>query len=180
MKRILALFLALLMALSLVGCGGKSSNVSLDDYEKSFLHTLDDDWNLTASEVNGGYSFSFTGKVFGNSFSPLTVEGTANKQQMVEQVTVTLGGVPEDYFQAQTPTSILLDITNYESVPMGRLAADCVIGAVATPMFADDIKALSLLEMILPAIDSPQTHNGWTYTMVLEGKTLTITSEYTG
>lgn len=177
MKRALALFLALVMALALVGCSGKSSNVSLDDYEKSFLQALDEEWTFSTEESNGGYAFSFTGEVYG--IYPLTVEGSADKNQMVEQAIITFERVPEDYFQKTTALSIVQDLADYMNVPMTRLATDTVLITAFTPMLGD-ATVQDGVELILAALDSSQTQDGWTYTLVLEGKTLTMTAEYTG
>lgn len=176
MKRPLALFLALLMTLSLAACGGKTSKVSIKNYEETFLHSFDKDWHFAVAESDGGYTFYFSDELYG-SF-PLTVEGTADKKQMIKQATVTFVGVPANYFQEATSMSILQDLSDYMNIPMNRLATDIVI--VSAPCFTlDSAKTQSAVELTLSAINSPQTQDGWTYTMVHTEKTLTIASEYT-
>lgn len=183
MKKPLALILAAALALSLTACGGKSSNLSIDGCEDKLLHLLNSDWNFTTTESNDGYTFHFSDEFY--STFPLTVEGTADKNQMVTQSVITFEGVPENYFQDTTALSIQEDIQDYMHVPMNRLATDFIIAAVAISTLDDSEEDMQAppedcLNLILSAKDSPQAKDGWTYTVALTEKTLTITSEYTG
>ncbi len=180
-KNLLALLLALVMVLSLAACGGKSSNVSIDDYEESFLHLFGSDEHFTVKKGLGGHTFNFSGDFFG---IPLSIKGTADKRQMVKQVTVTVEGAPTDYFQEATALTISADIVDMMSVPVGQLAADCVIFVSAGIAHGEEDAAmytiLPTIEKVLASIDSPQTENGWTFKATQTGKTLVLTSEYTG
>lgn len=182
MKRLLALLLASALALSLAACGGKSSNISMDNFEGAFL-LIDQDWAFTYTEGDGGSSFGLSEELLS---LPFTVEGTADKKQMLKQAVVTLEGTPEDYFQDVTALSIQQDIDNARSVPIGRLATDFAISAVIIGLLdrSDEEVMQSApndrINLVLSAIDGPQTLDGWTYTIDLTGRMLTITVEYTG
>lgn len=188
MKRIIALLLAMMMVVSLVGCGGTSSKknnsgVNIDELE-SALKEFDDGAKVAKTEKDGGYTFTY--KM--DSFYTLTITGEADSDEMLTSIVATCDTINTDYFKSLTASQFVSDMADVNNVPMNELTCDIFlfdfsyIVKLLSPEDASAEVQIEGLGTLLDAIKSAQTIGKWKYSTSTNptDKTATITAQFMG
>ena len=123
MKKFIAMLLALVMALSLVACGGGDSNTSGDDSATGDKIVKIGVFEPTSGQNAGGGKKEILGIEYANSIKPtVTING--------EEYTVQLVYADNASDSAKAPTAAQTLISQGVSVVIGTYGSGCAIAAV--------------------------------------------------
>ncbi len=89
MKKVLVCITALLMVIGLLGCGGKQSNITLDDLVRRYKDQVDDEVTIndfTFTEVEHGFAFEFE-----------NISGNTDKEKYLTKIQIVCQGVETNW-----------------------------------------------------------------------------------
>lgn len=180
MKKIAALVLLLSMVFTLCACGAeKVSNVTISDLESKSLKAIDSNARLTKANDGKGISFSWKSDLSGAW--PMNIAGIANEKEQLSSITATISGIDTDYFMSCTGKQIVLDISDWQNVPMNKLAC-----SVFFMRYLDVVSVLSgetgHIDVLLDARSGKSTFAGWEYRITTDkaNESATVVANYVG
>lgn len=188
MKKLIAVFLALLFCVSLCACEGtvgksKGSGVLIEDLQKT-IKEFDEDGKLTVTEKEDGFEFKYEGSIL---LGDLIITGTADKEKNLTQISAKGTSINVSYFNSLTAGQLVKDMNNWEKVAMNKLSGEFMLWnfshIVKICSENNDSEAqMAGLDILLAARNSSKTSNGWTYTVKGDSSadTVTINAVYNG
>jgi hypothetical protein len=188
MKKLIAVFLALLFCVSLCACEGtvvksKGSGVLIEDLQKT-IKEFDEDGKLTVTEKEDGFEFKYEGSIL---LGDLIITGTADKEKNLTQISAKGTSINVSYFNSLTAGQLVKDMNDWEKVAINKLSGEFMLWnfsyIVKICSENNDSEAqMAGLDILLAARNSSKTSNGWTYTVKSDSSAdaVTINAVYNG
>lgn len=178
------LAVAVVVLLFASGFFDKGSGILIEHLE-SAIKVLDEDGTLTVTKQGNGFYFSYS-----MANGDYAITGYADRKKNIESITVVGDDISEKYIKNLSERQILMDIGDYMNVPVGRLKAGMLFFRTSLLWFTatneaiededeveEEFKFDASIEMMLDAVEEPQTENGWTYTAIVDNAEETVKIE---
>ncbi len=183
MRKLISIILSLILCISLCACGSQSkgSGVLVEELKET-IQEFDDDGVLTVAESEEGYTFKYEGSILSGD---LVLTGKADKNNNIIEIKANGDSINVDYFDSLTASQLVKDMADWEHIAMNKLAGEFMlwdfsyITKICSKDKTSDDQMLGL-DILLAARNSPQTNNGWIYTVSSDSNagTVTITAVY--
>lgn len=177
MKKIVALLLALSMVFLLCGCGAKASDVTVDQL---------------GNAVGSSFSKQSTkdGIVFSDNNAGCDISGEADKDGHLYNVTIVLPEADIQYLRSQkTASDLVYGLNNYTKLKLSELRAamffllaEQTVSLLSYGKSSVSKNATDGKEIVIKAVNSEITENGWKYAIVIDSasSTATFTATFVG